>query len=73
MTLFVAQDILQTVFEDGKLVREYSFAEVRENAELPMVVEALNHIKVCFMAGLSAFFLFSLGIFITSEQRNSYG
>ena len=26
-----------TVFEDGKLVREYSFDEVRERAEIPLV------------------------------------
>jgi len=26
-----------TVFEDGKLVREYTFDEVRERAELPLV------------------------------------
>lgn len=45
---FMLQDILQTVFEDGRLVREYSFSEVRDNAELPMVVEALNANKVSF-------------------------
>jgi len=26
-----------TVFEDGKLIREYTFDEVRERAELPLV------------------------------------
>ena len=26
-----------TVFEDGKLVREYTFDKVRERAELPLV------------------------------------
>ena len=26
-----------TVFEDGKLLREYTFDEVRERAELPLV------------------------------------
>ena len=26
-----------TVFENGSLVREYTFAEVRERAELPLV------------------------------------
>lgn len=31
------QDLLQTVFEDGVLVKEYTFAEVRENAEIPLV------------------------------------
>ncbi|KAK2567185.1 hypothetical protein P5673_008993 [Acropora cervicornis] len=30
-------DLLQTVFEDGVLVKEYTFAEVRENAEIPLV------------------------------------
>ncbi|XP_062515041.1 nicotinamide phosphoribosyltransferase-like [Corticium candelabrum] len=32
-----AKDMLVTVFENGKLVKEYSFDEVRENAELPLV------------------------------------
>ncbi|XP_015779653.1 PREDICTED: nicotinamide phosphoribosyltransferase-like [Acropora digitifera] len=31
------KDLLQTVFEDGVLVKEYTFAEVRENAEIPLV------------------------------------
>ena len=46
--MFVAQDILETVFEDGKLVREYTFAEVRDNAELPIVVESRAK-KVCYL------------------------
>jgi len=28
------------VFEDGTLVKEYTFAQVRENAEIPLVKEA---------------------------------
>ena len=28
------EDILQVVFEDGRLVREYSFEEVRKNAAI---------------------------------------
>ena len=32
------QDILQTVFENGKLTKEYTFEEIRANAELPSVI-----------------------------------
>ena len=31
------QDLLVTVFENGGIVREYSFEEIRERAELPLV------------------------------------
>ena len=31
------QDLLVTVFENGELVKEYSFEEIRERAELPLV------------------------------------
>ena len=31
------QDLLVTVFENGELVKEYSFDEIRERAELPLV------------------------------------
>ena len=34
------QDLLETVFEDGALIKEYTFAQVRENAEIPLVKEA---------------------------------
>lgn len=34
------QDLLETVFENGSLVKEYTFAQVRENAEIPLVKEA---------------------------------
>ncbi|CAH3109914.1 unnamed protein product [Porites lobata] len=34
------KDLLETVFEDGVLVKEYTFAQVRENAEIPLVKEA---------------------------------
>lgn len=34
------QDLLETVYEDGVLVKEYTFAQVRENAEIPLVKEA---------------------------------
>ena len=37
---FCQQDLLETVFEDGVLVKEYTFAQVRENAEIPLVKEA---------------------------------
>ena len=37
---FCEQDLLETVFEDGVLVKEYTFAQVRENAEIPLVKEA---------------------------------
>jgi len=33
----LAKDLMMTVFEDGKLIREYTFDEVRERAELPLV------------------------------------
>ena len=38
--LFLRQDLLETVFENGVLVKEYTFAQVRENAEIPLVKEA---------------------------------
>jgi len=34
------KDLLETVFEDGALIKEYTFAQVRENAEIPLVKEA---------------------------------
>ena len=33
------KDVLITVFENGKLLRDYTFDEVRNNAELPLVKE----------------------------------
>ena len=33
----ILQDLLVIVFENGSLVREYSFEEIRERAELPLV------------------------------------
>ena len=33
------QDLLVTVFENGRLLKEYSFEEIRERAELPLVKE----------------------------------
>ena len=40
LMLFLRQDLLETVFENGVLVKEYTFAQVRENAEIPLVKEA---------------------------------
>ena len=40
------QDILETVFDNGELVKEYTFAEVRENAELTIVKDAKKATKV---------------------------
>ena len=37
---FLIQDLLVTVFENGELVKEYTFEEIRERAELPVVKEA---------------------------------
>jgi hypothetical protein len=34
---FVFQDCLVTVFENGKLLKDYSFKEVRANAEIDLV------------------------------------
>ena len=34
---YFAQDLLQTVFENGRLVKEFTFAEVRERAEINLV------------------------------------
>ena len=31
------QDLLVTVFENGELLKDYTFDEVREQAELPLV------------------------------------
>lgn len=39
------QDLLETVFENGALVKEYTFAQVRENAEIPLVKEAKKMAK----------------------------
>ena len=36
-TTLCVQDLLVTVFENGELVKEYSFDEIRERAELPLV------------------------------------
>ena len=33
----ILQDLLVTMFENGSLVRKYTFDEVRERAELPLV------------------------------------
>ena len=33
------QDLLVTVFENGDMIKEYSFDEIRERAELPLVKE----------------------------------
>ena len=35
--VFLSQDLLVTIFENGNLVKEYSFEEIRERAELPLV------------------------------------
>ena len=32
-----SKDVLKTVFEDGKVVREFTLDEIRQNAELPIV------------------------------------
>ena len=37
---FCGQDLLETVYEDGVLIKKYTFAQVRENAEIPLVKEA---------------------------------
>ena len=39
------QDLLETVFENGALVKEYTFGQVRENAEIPLVKEAKKMAK----------------------------
>lgn len=39
------QDLLEAVFENGALVKEYTFAQVRENAEIPLVKEAKKMAK----------------------------
>ncbi|XP_045165055.2 nicotinamide phosphoribosyltransferase-like [Mercenaria mercenaria] len=35
----VKKDILETVFENGKLLKDFSFDEVRKNAELELVIQ----------------------------------
>ena len=35
----IIQDLLVTVFENGELIKEYTFDEIRERAELPLVKE----------------------------------
>ena len=35
--IHIFQDIMVTVFENGKLLKDYSFDEVRENAEIDLV------------------------------------
>ncbi|XP_031567073.1 nicotinamide phosphoribosyltransferase-like [Actinia tenebrosa] len=34
------KDLLVTVFENGRLLKEYSFEEIRQCAELPLVLSA---------------------------------
>ena len=36
-SVHIFQDIMVTVFENGKLLKDYSFSEVRENAEIDLV------------------------------------
>ena len=35
-TILIAQDLLVTVFENGELLKEYTFDEIRARAELPL-------------------------------------
>ena len=39
--LYITQDLLVTVFENGSLMEDYSFDEIRERAELPIVKEKM--------------------------------
>ena len=41
------QDLMVIVYENGSLVREYTFDEVRERAELPLVKLRRKQQKVC--------------------------
>ena len=34
---FLSQDLLVTVYENGQLIKEYSFDEIRDKAELSLV------------------------------------
>ncbi|XP_002741603.1 nicotinamide phosphoribosyltransferase-like [Saccoglossus kowalevskii] len=36
------KDLLTTVFKNGKLVKEYTFAEIRERAEIPLLKKSNN-------------------------------
>lgn len=38
--VFSLQDVMVTVFENGKLLKDYTFAEIRERAELHIIKEA---------------------------------
>ena len=46
------QDLLQTVFENGVLVKEFTFEEVRENAEIALVKSGKNKNCLVRIAGL---------------------
>ena len=38
--ILLTKDLLSTVFENGKLLKDYSFDEVRYNAEIDLVKKA---------------------------------
>lgn len=67
------QDILETVFDNGELVKEYTFAEVRENAELTIVKDAKKATKVkrCSLS-LHLFTLSSLFVTLTRTHARSH-
>lgn len=69
----VLQDILETVFDNGELVKEYTFAEVRENAELTIVKDAKKATKVkrCSLS-LHLFTLSSLFVTLTRAHARSH-
>lgn len=37
MVVFSLQDLLVTVFENGKLLKDYTFDEIRKTAEIDLV------------------------------------
>ena len=44
LSTFVQQDLLVTVFENGKLLKDYSFEEIRYNAEIDLI-KAVKDVK----------------------------
>lgn len=44
--LFIFQDLLEVVFENGKLLKDFTFDEVRKNAEIDLVQQKKGQLKL---------------------------
>lgn len=43
MIIYILQDLLHTVFKNGKVTKSYSFDEVRKNAQLNIQQDVAPH------------------------------